>query len=70
MLMLLAGACAGKQPSFARSGSRSTTCGGAIIPCGHNGAAGLFHLPCWADERTKGPLRPAGLEGDSLDDFK
>ena len=43
----------------------------AIIPCGHNGAAGLFNLPCWADERTKGPLCvPAlGPVGDSLEDL-
>jgi len=43
----------------------------AIIPCVHNGAAALFHLPCWADERTKGPLRvPAlGPVGDSLEDL-
>ena len=37
----------------------------------HNGAAGLFNLPCWADERTKGPLRvPAlGPVGDSVEDL-
>ena len=36
-------------------------CGGSegtVIPCGHNGSAGLFHLPCWSEERTQGPLRP------------
>jgi len=44
---------------------------GAVVHCGHNGAAGLFHLPCWADERTKGPLCvPAlGPVGDSLEDL-
>jgi hypothetical protein len=31
---------------------------GTVIPCGHNGSAGLFHLPCWSEERTQGPLRP------------
>src|SRR5262249_51094573 len=44
---------------------------GAVMPCGHDGSAGLFHLPCWAGERTQGPLRkpPPAPEGDSLDDL-
>ena len=50
---------------------RPATLGDPVVPCGREGSAGLFHLPCWAAERTKGPLRvPAlGPVGDSLEDL-
>jgi hypothetical protein len=46
--------------------------GGPLVPCGANGSAGLYHLRCWTEQRTKGGRRkPAlGPEGDSLDDLK
>jgi len=45
---------------------------GPLVPCGANGSAGLYHLRCWTEQRTKGGRRkPAlGPEGDSLDDLK
>ena len=59
------------SPSVDGVASPATEHYGALIECGHNGSAGLFHARCWTDERTKGPLRkPAlGPPGDSLDDF-
>jgi hypothetical protein len=45
---------------------------GELVSCGADGPAGLYHLRCWTDERTKGPLRkpPLGQPGDSLDDLE
>jgi hypothetical protein len=59
------------EPVCRRCGVPATEHYGALIECGHNGSAGLFHARCWTDERTKGPLRkPAlGPPGDSLDDL-
>jgi hypothetical protein len=61
----------GNEPVCRRCGVPATEHYGALIECGHNGSAGLFHARCWTDERTKGPLRkPAlGPPGDSLDDL-
>ena len=61
----------GEEPVCRRCGVPATVHYGALIECGHNGSAGLFHARCWTDERTKGPLRkPAlGPPGDSLDDL-
>jgi hypothetical protein len=62
----------GNEPVCRRCGVPTTERYGALIDCGHNGSAGLFHARCWTDERTKGPLRkPAlGPPGDRLDDFQ
>jgi hypothetical protein len=50
----------GNEPVCRRCGIPPTEHYGALIECGHNGAAGLFHARCWTDERTKGPLRKPG----------
>src|SRR5262249_1159039 len=47
----------GNEPVCRRCGVPATEHYGALIECGHNGSAGLFHARCWTDERTKGPLR-------------
>jgi hypothetical protein len=55
---------AGDEPVCRRCGIPAGAFG-EIVPCGPNGSAGLYHLRCWTDERTKGPLRkpPLGPPG-------
>jgi len=45
---------------------------GELIACGRNGSAGLYHLRCWTEERTRAvPRKPAlGPVGDSLEDLR
>lgn len=60
------------EPTCVRCGIPSNDAFGALTACGPDGSAGLYHVRCWMEERTKGPLRrPAlGPLGDSLEDFK
>jgi hypothetical protein len=60
------GAGGGPEPECARCGIGANAWG-ALIPCGRNGSAGLYHQRCWTEERTKGPVRkrPAAPPADA-----
>jgi hypothetical protein len=68
----------GEDPICRRCGVPSSEMFGPLIPCGANGSAGLYHLRCWTEERTRPQRRhvspdrrPAlGPPGDSLDDLQ
>jgi hypothetical protein len=68
----------GEDPICRRCGVPSSEMFGPLIPCGANGSAGLYHLRCWTEERTRAQRRhvspdrrPAlGPPGDSLDDLQ
>jgi hypothetical protein len=69
----------GEDPICRRCGVPSSEMFGPLIPCGANGSAGLYHLRCWTEERTRAQRRHVSPDrrpalgpppGDSLDDLQ
>src|SRR5262249_49756257 len=43
----------GAGPVCRRCGAPGSETFGRLVPCGADGSAGLYHLRCWTEERTK-----------------
>jgi hypothetical protein len=53
-----------EEPCCRRCGIPATEVFGPLVRCGRDGAAGLYHLRCWTDERTRPSLRDGLLTDD------